>query len=161
PPKELYEDLQNETATRIEEARGIAHEAFPDLKIGHTIADGSPIDMLLEMSHDVTMIVMGSRGMGGLSGRVMGSGSANVVSHARCTVVVVRDDNAVTPDNKYGPVVVGVDGSEISEKATSYAFREAQARGAELVAIHTWMDMQAQTSFAGLDAGQAGWGGSG
>src|SRR5699024_5843897 len=34
PPKELYEDLQNETAARIEEARVIAHEAFPDLKIG-------------------------------------------------------------------------------------------------------------------------------
>src|SRR5699024_7642694 len=58
PPKELYEDLQNETAARIEEARVIAHEAFPDLKIGHTIAEGSPIDMLLELSHDVTMIVM-------------------------------------------------------------------------------------------------------
>src|SRR5699024_1272302 len=62
------------------------------------------------------------------------------------------------PDNKYGPVVVGVDGSEISEKATSYAFREAQARGAELVAIDTWMDMQAQTSLAGLAAAQAEWG---
>ncbi|WLP87951.1 universal stress protein [Corynebacterium stationis] len=158
PPKELYEDLQNETAARIEEARVIAHEAFPDLKIGHTIAEGSPIDMLLELSHDVTMIVMGSRGMGGLSGMVMGSVSANVVSHAHCPVVVVRENNAVTADNKYGPVVVGVDGSEVSGKATAYAFREAQARGAELVAIHTWMDMQAQTSLAGLAAAQAEWG---
>ena len=148
PPKELYEDLQNETAARIEEARVIAH----------TIAEGSPIDMLLELSHDVTMIVMGSRGMGGLSGMVMGSVSANVVSHAHCPVVVVRENNAVTADNKYGPVVVGVDGSEVSGKATAYAFREAQARGAELVAIHTWMDMQAQTSLAGLAAAQAEWG---
>lgn len=157
PPKELYDDLQNETLEKIEEARSIAHESFPDLKIGHTVAEGSPIDMLLEMSHDVTMIVMGSRGMGGLSGMVMGSVSASVVSHAACPVVVVRDDNAVNEANKYGPVVVGVDGSEVSQKATEYAFEEANARSSELVAVHTWMDMQVQASLAGLSAAQAEW----
>ncbi|MDY3127019.1 MAG: universal stress protein [Corynebacterium sp.] len=157
PPKELFDDLQAETMEHIEQARAIANAEFPDLKIGHTIAEGSPIDMLLEMSHDVTMIVVGSRGMGGLSGMVMGSVSAAVVSHASCPVVVVRKDNNISERNKYGAVVVGVDGSEVSEKATAYAFREAQARGAELIAIHTWMDMQAQASLAGLAAAQAEW----
>lgn len=157
PPKELFEDLQAETLEKIEEARALAHEVAPEIKIGHTVAEGSPIDMLLEMSHDVTMIVMGSRGMGGLSGMVMGSVSASVVSHANCPVVVVREDNAVTESTKYGPVVVGVDGSEVSQKATEYAFAEAEARGAELVAIHTWMDMQVQASLAGLSAAQAEW----
>lgn len=157
PPKELFEDLQAETLEKIEEARALAHEVAPEIKIGHTVAEGSPIDMLLEMSHDVTMIVMGSRGMGGLSGMVMGSVSASVVSHANCPVVVVREDNAVTESTKYGPVVVGVDGSEVSQKATEYAFAEAEARGAELVAVHTWMDMQVQASLAGLSAAQAEW----
>lgn len=157
PPKELFDDLQNETFEKIEAARAIAHEVAPELKIGHTIAEGSPIDMLLEMSNDVTMIVMGSRGMGGLSGMVMGSVSASVVSHANCPVVVVREDSHVTEDTKYGPVVVGVDGSEVSQKATEYAFAEAQARGAELVAVHTWMDMQVQASLAGLSAAQQEW----
>lgn len=157
PPKELFDDLQNETFEKIEAARAIAHEVAPELKIGHTIAEGSPIDMLLEMSNDVTMIVMGSRGMGGLSGMVMGSVSASVVSHASCPVVVVREDSHVTEDTKYGPVVVGVDGSEVSQKATEYAFAEAQARGAELIAVHTWMDMQVQASLAGLSAAQQEW----
>lgn len=157
PPKELFDDLQNETFEKIEAARAIAHEVAPELKIGHTIAEGSPIDMLLEMSNDVTMIVMGSRGMGGLSGMVMGSVSASVVSHANCPVVVVREDSHVTEDTKYGPVVVGVDGSEVSQKATEYAFAEAQARGAELIAVHTWMDMQVQASLAGLSAAQQEW----
>lgn len=157
PPKELFEDLQAETLEKIEEARALAHEVAPEIKIGHTVAEGSPIDMLLEMSHGVTMIVMGSRGMGGLSGMVMGSVSASVVSHANCPVVVVREDNAVTESTKYGPVVVGVDGSEVSQKATEYAFAEAEARGAELIAIHTWMDMQVQASLAGLSAAQAEW----
>ena len=73
PPQELFDDLQSETMEKIDQARVIAHEIAPGIKIGHTIAEGSPIDMLLEMSKDVTMIVMGSRGLGGLSGMVMGS----------------------------------------------------------------------------------------
>lgn len=157
PPKELFDDLQAETLEKIEDARAIAHEVAPEIKIGHTVAEGSPIDMLLEMSKDVTMIVMGSRGMGGLSGMVMGSVSSSVVSHASCPVVVVREDNHVTEANKYGPVIVGVDGSEVSQKATEVAFAEAAARGAELIAVHTWMDMQVQASLAGLSAAQAEW----
>ena len=157
PPKELFDDLQAETLEKIEDARAIAHEVAPEIKIGHTVAEGSPIDMLLEMSKDVTMIVMGSRGMGGLSGMVMGSVSSSVVSHASCPVVVVREDNNVTEANKYGPVIVGVDGSEVSQKATEVAFAEAAARGAELIAVHTWMDMQVQASLAGLSAAQAEW----
>ena len=157
PPQELFDDLQSETMEKIDEARAIAHEVAPELKIGHTIAEGSPIDMLLDMSRDVTMIVMGSRGLGGLSGMVMGSVSAAVVSHASCPVVVVREDNTVDESTKYGPVVVGVDGSDVSQKATEIAFAEAYARGAELVAVHTWMDMQVQASLAGLSAAQQQW----
>ncbi|MBG9243482.1 universal stress protein [Corynebacterium belfantii] len=157
PPQELFDELQSETMDVIEAARVVAHEVAPDIKIGYVIAEGSPIDMLLDMSSDVTMIVMGSRGLGGLSGMVMGSVSAAVVSHADCPVVVVRSDNHVTETNKYGPVVVGVDGSDVSQRATEFAFEEAQARGAKLVAIHTWMDMQVQASLAGLAAAQQEW----
>lgn len=157
PSEELFSDLQAEAMEKIEAARELAHEVAPDILIGHTVAEGSPIDMLLEMSEDVTMIVLGSRGLGGLSGMVMGSVSAAVVSHASCPVVVVREDNNVTENNKYGPVVVGVDGSDVSAKATEYAFAEADARDAELIAIHTWMDMQAQSSLAGLAAAQNQW----
>ncbi|AKK07266.1 universal stress protein UspA-like protein [Corynebacterium mustelae] len=157
PPQELFDELKNETEHTIEEARQIALEVAPDLKIAYTIAEGTPIDMLLEMSKTVTMIVMGSRGLGGLSGMVMGSVSAAVVSHAKCPVVVVREDNDVTEATKYGPVVVGVDGSDVSQQATDFAFAEAQARGTKLIAIHTWMDMQVQASLAGLAAAQQEW----
>lgn len=153
PPQEIFDDLQAETMEKIEEAREIAYEVAPEIRIGHTIAEGSPIDMLLEMSKDSTMIVMGSRGLGGLSGMVMGSVSAAVVSHAECPVVVVREDNLTDS----GPVVVGIDGSAVSEKATEFAFAEAEARGVELHAVHTWMDMQVQASLAGLSAAQQQW----
>lgn len=153
PPQELYDDLQRETLQKIDAAREVALEVAPDLRIGHALAEGSPIDMLLEMSRDAAMIVMGSRGLGGLSGMVLGSVSNAVVSHAHCPVVVVREDNNVTPETKYGPVVVGVDGSEVSRRATEVAFEEAQARGAELLAVHTWIDMQVNQGSFSLDDG--------
>ncbi|MDU0479183.1 universal stress protein [Staphylococcus chromogenes] len=156
PPQEIFDELQAETMDKIEEARELAYSIAPEIKIGHTIVEGSPIDMLLDMSKSCTMIVMGSRGLGGLSGMVMGSVSAAVVSHAECPVVVVREDSAVD-GHEAGPVVVGVDGSVVSEKATEYAFAEAAARGVELHAVHTWMDMQVQASLAGLSAAQQQW----
>lgn len=157
PPQELYDDLQRETLRKIEDAREIALSVRPDLKIGHVVAEGSPIDMLLDMSRDYGMIVMGSRGLGGLSGMVLGSVSGAVVSHASCPVVVVRDDNNVSEDTKYGPVVVGVDGSEVSRRATEVAFEEAQARGCELIAVHTWIDSQMQAPVAGFSISDERW----
>lgn len=157
PPQELYDDLQRETLRKIEDAREIALSVGPDLKIGHVVAEGSPIDMLLDMSRDYGMIVMGSRGLGGLSGMVLGSVSGAVVSHASCPVVVVRDDNNVSEDTKYGPVVVGVDGSEVSRRATEVAFEEAQARGCELIAVHTWIDSQMQAPVAGFSISDERW----
>lgn len=157
PPQELFDDLQRETLHKIDEARAIALEVAPDLMIGHAVAEGSPIDMLLEMSRESGMIVMGSRGLGGLSGMVLGSVSGAVVSHASCPVVVVREDNNVTEDNKYGPVVVGIDGSGVSRRAAEMAFAEAQARGAELVAVHTWIDSQVQAPGAGFTVPDERW----
>ncbi|WP_448852573.1 universal stress protein [Corynebacterium sp. 335C] len=157
PPQELYDDLEAETMEKIEEAKKVAVDFMPDVEVSHQIEEGSPIDMLLDLSEQCDMIVMGSRGLGGLSGMVMGSVSAAVVSHAKCPVVVVREDNNVTEETKYGPVVVGVDGSGVSQKAIELAFKEADARGAELIAVHTWMDMQVQASLAGLSAAQQQW----
>ena len=157
PPQELYDDLEAETMEKIEEARKIALDFAPELEVTHQIEEGSPIDLLLDLSAQCTMIVMGSRGLGGLSGMVMGSVSAAVVSHSECPVVVVREDNLLTEATKYGPVVVGVDGSNVSQRAVEFAFAEAAARKCKLVAVHTWMDMQVQSSLAGLAAAQQQW----
>lgn len=157
PPQEVFDELQRETLQTVDRAREVALEVAPDLHIGHAVAEGSAIDMLLEMSKESTMVVMGSRGLSGISGMVLGSVSGAVVSHASCPVVVVREDNAVTEENKYGPVVVGVDGSEVSRRATEAAFEEAAARGAELHAVHTWVDTQIQGPGAGYAVSEDHW----
>lgn len=157
PPQELYEELESETMEKINAAEKIVKDFSDAVEVSHQVEEGNPIDMLLDISEDCTMIVMGSRGLGGLSGMVMGSVSAAVVSHAKCPVVVVREESDVNQDTKYGPVVVGVDGTGVAEKAIEMAFSEAKARGAKLRALHTWIDMQVQTSLAGLNASQTQW----
>ena len=103
---------------------------------------GSPAGHLIGLADGASMIVVGSRGRGGLKGLVLGSTSHQVASHATCPVVVLRtNDDASDPK---GPVVVGVDGSPASNAALRAGYNEAQLRGAQLVLLHAW-----STSFAG------------
>ncbi|MDO4910907.1 MAG: universal stress protein [Corynebacterium sp.] len=136
PPENFFEDLHDEA----EKIAAEAAESVKDIVAAEvTVVESNPVDMLLEMSKEATMIVMGTRGRGEFKGAMLGSVSAAVVSHADCPVVVIRDDASFVPD---GPIVVGVDGSEVSDRAVEHAFEEAKERGVELLAVHTWADVQ-------------------
>ena len=131
--------LQQEAQARVDAASALARETRSDVELVEVVAEGSPIDMLLELSKsgETSMICMGSRGLGGLQGMVLGSVSAAVASHAHCPVVVIRQGQI----GEDGPIVVGVDGSEVSDKAVEFAFEQAKTRGVPLIAVHTWMDV--------------------
>ncbi len=95
---------------------------------------GSPAGVLLEASESALMVVIGSRGLGGFRGLMLGSVSAQVAAHADCPVVVVRDE---APDAK-PKVVVGVDGSDASQDAVAFAFELASRHGWTIQALHAW-----------------------
>lgn len=139
PPQELFDELQQEAQARVDAASALARETRSGVELVEVVAEGSPIDMLLELSksEETSMICMGSRGLGGLQGMVLGSVSAAVASHAHCPVVVIRQGQI----GEDGPIVVGVDGSEVSDKAVEFAFEQAKTRGVPLIAVHTWMDV--------------------
>jgi nucleotide-binding universal stress UspA family protein len=54
--------------------------------------DEEVIDLASEIGAD--LIVVGSRGVGTLSRALLGSDSGNIVHHAHCPVLVVRDGEA-------------------------------------------------------------------
>ena len=116
---------------------------------GETVL-GSTVPILEELSRDAAMLVVGSRGYGPLRRSLLGSVSSAVVRHAHCPVAVCHHDHQVS-GSEQGPVVVGIDGSPVSEAATALAFEEASVRGAELVAIYAWQDT-AVLDFPGIDA---------
>ena len=105
---------------------------------------GQPAQQLIDTAGPDGLLVVGSRGRGGLRGAVLGSVSQQCAQHARGPVVVVRDDDsthgAVLWQEPASRVVVGVDGSAGSAAALRFAEGEARLRGGELHGVHAWMD---------------------
>jgi nucleotide-binding universal stress UspA family protein len=105
---------------------------FADVRT--VLAEGSPGRVLCERSGTAEMVVVGSRGQGGLAGSPLGSVSWQVACHGQGRVVVVRGQ--WRPVNQHpGPVVAGVDGSSASLDALTFAFEEAALRDAPLIAV--------------------------
>ncbi len=128
------EQLLNEARRKLDVAAGMAEEAAPGLEVATQVEVGSPIAVLGSEARRAQLVVLGDRGLGGISGLVVGSVAVGLAAHAACPVVVVRGARTEAT----GPVVVGVDGSPTSEAAVAFAFEAATARGAELVAVHAW-----------------------
>ena len=55
------------------------------------VVTGDAAEELIKASHDVGMLVVGSRGGGGFAKLLLGSVSSKVTHHAACPVVVIPD----------------------------------------------------------------------
>jgi nucleotide-binding universal stress UspA family protein len=139
-----YAEWQEENAQQaIEQAQkifqaevGIAKLPSVKAQVLHDhVASG-----LVKASREAGMIVVGSRGLGGVGGPLLGSSSRALLHYARCPVAVVHTDVAPPADHT-SPVLVGIDGSPASEAATALAFDEASRRHVDLVALHACSDV--------------------
>lgn len=110
-----------------------------DVDLRTCVVDGHPVDVLLEMSEGAQLIVLGSRGVGGVGGVLPGSTASRVVARAVCPVVVLPDETDLLVRHRRS-VVVGVEGRQDDSEVLSYAFAEAARRGTDLVAVHAWQD---------------------
>ena len=139
-PDSLVTALEDEGKKAVMHAVKIAEEAMPDRKvpIKRQLVYSTPALALINMSEQAEMIVMGTAGRGLLARGVLGSVSSTVVRHANCPVAVIHDEDLPDPQ---APVLVGIDGSPVSESATEIAFDEASRRGVDLVALHAWSDI--------------------
>ncbi|MFI6596601.1 universal stress protein [Nonomuraea sp. NPDC050536] len=117
-------------AAAVDRARAI----LPESDVTSELTPGHAVETLVAESARADSIVLGSRGLGGFAGLVVGSVSLLVAGHAAGPVVVVRDIDPV----EYGEVVLGFDGSRPAEAAAEYAFEQARARGARLRAVYAW-----------------------
>jgi len=85
------EDLAAELAQGAREALAAARrEVDPGLAVETVAVEGQAASVLLEASEDADLLVVGSRGLGGFRGLLLGSVSQQCVAHARCPVVIVR-----------------------------------------------------------------------
>ena len=96
---------------------------------------GAPAGILIDMSREVDLIVVGSRGGGGFADRLLGTVSSALPAHAHCPVVIVprhTSGKAFTPIER---IVVGSDGSEGATSALKRAVDEAELWDARLTAV--------------------------
>jgi nucleotide-binding universal stress UspA family protein len=119
---------------QVARAARIAEDTRPEVETTPQVEIGAPIEVLGSEARRAQLLVLGDRGLGGAAGLVLGSVAVALAASGACPVVIVRGE----PRNQEGPVVVGVDGSPVSEAALAFAFDAAAARGVEMVALHAW-----------------------
>jgi nucleotide-binding universal stress UspA family protein len=80
-------DLEKETRRLVDDAlAGDARQPPADI----VVAAGPAAGVLIDMSAEVDVLVLGHRGRGGFASMLLGSVSMQCVLHARCPVIVVR-----------------------------------------------------------------------
>ncbi|WP_229398555.1 universal stress protein, partial [Micromonospora okii] len=126
--------LRHQAEQVVDEAMAEARKVSAEVDVTGELVDGSPARVLVSESQDAALLVLGSRGLGGFAELLVGSAAVQVSARADCPVLVVRGEPRAD-----GPVVVGVDGSELSDEAIAFAFEEAAQRDTPLVAVHAWL----------------------
>jgi nucleotide-binding universal stress UspA family protein len=88
-----YQDkMKNIYAKSLKEAELDIKEAFPDLKVITQLLEGRPSNVIIEEAEkeNVDLIVIGSRGLGGITGWILGSTSRHVVESCTRPILVVK-----------------------------------------------------------------------
>ncbi|MGW0486007.1 universal stress protein [Nonomuraea sp. NPDC003214] len=134
PEAGLSDALLREGRRILHEAAALARERQPTVEVTTQNIEGTPAAILRELDKEAVEIVLGSRGLGGFAGALMGSVSTHVAGHAHCPVVVIRAGQRPAR----GEIVVGMDDSPECEPALAYAFEQARLRGAALRVVHSW-----------------------
>ena len=86
---EYYAQLRAEAEAELETVVG-GFEDLGDVQVTKEIVFGNAAEVLVDASTEAGLLVVGSRGLGGFSGVVLGSVSAHCAHLAHCPVVIVR-----------------------------------------------------------------------
>ena len=99
-PDELFLTYTSEFDNRLESsykrildaAVNTAVKSHPDIKAEARLEKGRPANIIVDVakSEGVDLIVMGSRGLGGITGSILGSTSQAVVHSCTCPILIIK-----------------------------------------------------------------------
>ncbi|MEU6912802.1 universal stress protein [Streptomyces olindensis] len=122
----------------------------PGLQVTAEVLTGRPSEVLGEAGRSTELLVLGSRGLSGVGGFLVGSVGLAVVAHAECPVILVRAGEQAADEHErdpvgipsaatpYRPVVLGLDTDHLDASVIEFAFDAAARRGTGVRAVHGW-----------------------
>ncbi|MGW2250067.1 universal stress protein [Kitasatospora sp. NPDC001660] len=123
------------------------------LTVETLLTGDDPVDGLLDAAGAAELVVLGSRGLGGFAGLLVGSVGHAVTARSRVPVVLVRSRRPATGEggigSSRGEVLLGLDVRQPAGALLEFAFAEAGLRGVRLRVVHSWQLVPAG-SYAGL-----------
>jgi nucleotide-binding universal stress UspA family protein len=140
-PEEMAELGQQVLAA----AAKVAAEFGPSLVHEEYLIEDAPAAALLEAGEAALLVTVGGRDRTRHEPGWLGPVPLRLAAKSRCPVVVVPSDAHLG-----GDVVVGVDGSSLSDDAVAFAFHQASRRGTPLTAVWAYAPSAAPS---GLDTG--------
>jgi nucleotide-binding universal stress UspA family protein len=101
--KALFADIQ----VQLDAGMAWLKSHYPHLPIESVLKDGSPVEVLVDESRHVELVVVGTRGRGGFAGMLLGSTSDGVLHHAKGPILVVpdREDPRLADRASFGPIL--------------------------------------------------------
>ncbi|MEV5437504.1 universal stress protein [Streptomyces sp. NPDC052682] len=122
----------------------------PGVEVSTQQLSGNPAEALCSALKDAELLALGSRGMSGIGGFLVGSVGLAVLAHAERPVVLVRGGEQAADEHEkdpvgipstaaaYRPVVLGLDTGSPDEALIEFAFDAAARRATPLRVVHGW-----------------------
>lgn len=124
--------------------------ATPGVDVTTEQLSGHPSEVLAGAAKDAELLVLGSRGLSGISGFMVGSVGLSALAHAERSVVLVRAGEQAADEHEMDPagipsaatpfrhVVLGFDIESPDEEVIEFAFAAAGRRRTSLRVVHGW-----------------------
>ncbi|MEU6011320.1 universal stress protein [Streptomyces sp. NPDC047453] len=129
--------------------------SVPDVRLSDEQVEGPATAALLKATEQAELLVLGSRGLSGFTGVLVGSVAQGVVAAATRPVVLVRageeaedehfpaDDGSPSTRTGFRDVVLGIDLADACDEVIEFAFEAARLRHARLRVVYAWQSPSA------------------
>lgn len=148
---EIATAAQRHLARRfLRQAEERVRAVCPDVRFTDEQMEGPATAALLKAAEQAELMVLGSRGLSGFTGFLVGSVALGVVAKTTRPVVLVRAgetsadehvpaaDGSAATDTGYRDVVLAVALDDACDEVIEFAFESARLRHARLRAVHAW-----------------------
>jgi nucleotide-binding universal stress UspA family protein len=89
PPPIDFGNVEENSARMLARSLDEVDAAGSGVEVTSLVREGHPAEVLVEEAKDADLLVVGSRGLGGFRGLLLGSVGRQVAHHAPCPVVIV------------------------------------------------------------------------